>query len=611
MDHKSEDLLQGEGQTEMNNQSDNSLLDENQSAINDSRSKMHLSQDEQPDSPTFPSVPATADISAKIPFSKEFVGGEVNDSEVNSSNADSFTENRSIAGGGDDDDSNVSNSVNVENIGSITTQTESTELSIPEQNNETNNKNVPEKQTELENSKISSDEITTDVRTENARENNDTLNSDLIDDNAVPEELSNKAGSVVNTTSESMMDKELPKFDEVSKDIGVEKNSNSNAQESYHDSRTEDASMNGVNEQGEDGLDESQNAENTSTESTQNEDSTTATTEEKTDPTEEKSDPIDEWMDILGNGLLKKKVLKSGEGRSSRPKAGETVFLKTEGKLDDGTVIDKFESVSFILGDGDVIQAWDLAVSLMDMGEICELVTHCKYAYGSVGRDNIPGDAAIIYTLELVKKEPGLDLDSMSVEERTQKGEAKRERGNHLFSRKEFQAAINSYTKALRILEHQASTHNVDPDALKNLSNSQIKCYNNLAACQLKIEAYDAAIKSSNKVLSNEPDNVKALFRIGKSYSCKGDCENAEPYLRKALSLDPQSKMLHRELAWVTRKIKQDSASQKEMYRRMMGVDKNTPKKKQNKWWKMPLVIGSIIAGTLAVLGAIYRTSQH
>ena len=49
-------------------------------------------------------------------------------------------------------------------------------------------------------------------------------------------------------------------------------------------------------------------------------------------------------------------VVKAGEGRPSRPKAGELVYLNAEGRLDNGTVVDNFESVSFILGDGDVLQ---------------------------------------------------------------------------------------------------------------------------------------------------------------------------------------------------------------------------------------------------------------
>lgn len=44
----------------------------------------------------------------------------------------------------------------------------------------------------------------------------------------------------------------------------------------------------------------------------------------------------------------------------------------------------------------------------------------------------------------------------------------------------------------------------------------KVKCYNNLTAAQLKVEAYDAALKSCNTALSLDPNSVKALFRKGK-----------------------------------------------------------------------------------------------
>lgn len=43
-----------------------------------------------------------------------------------------------------------------------------------------------------------------------------------------------------------------------------------------------------------------------------------------------------------------------------------------------------------------------------------------------------------------------------------------------------------------------------------------IKVHNNMAAAQLKSEAYDAALSSVENVLRYQPKNVKALFRKGK-----------------------------------------------------------------------------------------------
>lgn len=51
---------------------------------------------------------------------------------------------------------------------------------------------------------------------------------------------------------------------------------------------------------------------------------------------------------------------------------------------------------------------------------------------------------------------------------------------------------------------------------LRGLMEDCLKVYNNLAAAQMKIKAYDAALQSVENVLRCQPNNVKAVFRKGK-----------------------------------------------------------------------------------------------
>lgn len=53
-------------------------------------------------------------------------------------------------------------------------------------------------------------------------------------------------------------------------------------------------------------------------------------------------------------------------------------------------------------------------------------------------------------------------------------------------------------------------------DQLQELLEIRVKVYNNLAAAQMKIAAYDTALVSVDNVLRCQPENVKALFRKGK-----------------------------------------------------------------------------------------------
>lgn len=78
--------------------------------------------------------------------------------------------------------------------------------------------------------------------------------------------------------------------------------------------------------------------------------------------------------------------------------------------------------------------------------------------------------------------------------------------------------AGGAVTKAT--VEHQ---HPLPPVAVdmtfeeeEQLLQLKVKCLNNLAASQLKLDHYRAALRSCSLVLEHQPDNIKALFRKGK-----------------------------------------------------------------------------------------------
>lgn len=56
----------------------------------------------------------------------------------------------------------------------------------------------------------------------------------------------------------------------------------------------------------------------------------------------------------------------------------------------------------------------------------------------------------------------------------------------------------------------------ITPEEEEGLLDVKVKCLNNMAASQLKLDHYDAALKSCVSALEHQPDNIKALFRMGK-----------------------------------------------------------------------------------------------
>lgn len=59
----------------------------------------------------------------------------------------------------------------------------------------------------------------------------------------------------------------------------------------------------------------------------------------------------------------------------------------------------------------------------MNVGEKCELKINSRLAYGSKGlQPNIPPDATVLYTVELVSIEPEEEIELLTVEERQVRG---------------------------------------------------------------------------------------------------------------------------------------------------------------------------------------------
>lgn len=59
----------------------------------------------------------------------------------------------------------------------------------------------------------------------------------------------------------------------------------------------------------------------------------------------------------------------------------------------------------------------------MNIGEKCELKIQPRLAYGSKGlHPNIPPDATVLYTVELLYVEPEEEIEQLSVEERQVRG---------------------------------------------------------------------------------------------------------------------------------------------------------------------------------------------
>jgi len=95
------------------------------------------------------------------------------------------------------------------------------------------------------------------------------------------------------------------------------------------------------------------------------------------------------------------------EGTGEEAQVGSTVSVHYQGTLSDGTQFDSSYSggtpFEFTLGDGMVIIGWEEGVKGMKVGEIRELKIPSSMGYGSTGSGPIPGNAGLIFKVELLE----------------------------------------------------------------------------------------------------------------------------------------------------------------------------------------------------------------
>ncbi|KAK6353265.1 FK506 binding protein proline rotamase rapamycin-binding protein [Orbilia brochopaga] len=103
-----------------------------------------------------------------------------------------------------------------------------------------------------------------------------------------------------------------------------------------------------------------------------------------------------------------KETITPGNG-TNYPKPGDTVTMHYTGTLENGKKFDSSRDRNeyFVtkIGVGKVIKGWDEGVPQMSLGERAKLTITPDYGYGAAGVGNglIPGNATLIFDVELIK----------------------------------------------------------------------------------------------------------------------------------------------------------------------------------------------------------------
>ncbi|NXY83616.1 FKBP8 isomerase, partial [Alcedo cyanopectus] len=239
----------------------------------------------------------------------------------------------------------------------------------------------------------------------------------------------------------------------------------------------------------------------------------------------------------------------------TRPQPGQEVSVKVLGALEDGGLVERDPHLTFVPGHGDVVQALELGVPTMQKSEVAFFLAAFPYGYGRLGSQrcarrepDVPPEAPLLFEVTLLEVRDDPEAQPLPLAVRLCLGSQRRERGNFHFARGDFSAALVSYRLALRALDGPA-TASPGPEEGEELREQRVKCLNNCAAAELKLQRADEALASCEAVLRISPDNGRALLRRGQLLAQQGRDAEAALDLRRALELDPASKVIHAELS--------------------------------------------------------------
>ena len=84
------------------------------------------------------------------------------------------------------------------------------------------------------------------------------------------------------------------------------------------------------------------------------------------------------------NGDIKKCILVEGAKEGGRPKNGDVVLVKSQGKLKDGAMIDDYPTLVFRVGEYEVIEGLDLVVQVLRVFSNIEIQNAILYKRQSI-----------------------------------------------------------------------------------------------------------------------------------------------------------------------------------------------------------------------------------
>jgi FK506-binding protein 4/5 len=189
--------------------------------------------------------------------------------------------------------------------------------------------------------------------------------------------------------------------------------------------------------------------------------------------------------------------------------------------------------IEFVPGEGTHSEALEGAVIRLCKGEAATVwAKHDESLVDpTLGLGSIPADS-VVMDVTLLDYTKATDSWSLTTDEKLERAKKLKEAGGRLFQAGRYWFAANRYGGVNKLYEHDKNV----PEEAKSLNKiSKL----NFSFCQIKLENFKTAESTLSKILKEDPDNVKALYRRGQALMGLKETERALIDLKHANQVDP------------------------------------------------------------------------
>jgi len=150
--------------------------------------------------------------------------------------------------------------------------------------------------------------------------------------------------------------------------------------------------------------------------------------------------------------------------------------------------------------------------------------------------------------------------------EKVEAAQVRKDQGNTFFKDNNYEHAVTRYLQAINLLSE------IPGDKFtEDINTTKLSCHLNLGMCYINLKKYKLCIENCNMALRIDENNVKALFRRGKSKYLMKQYEEAKKDFVAAVDIDPSNTAAKKQINLCDKQMHLQKEREKKMYAKMFA----------------------------------------